>query len=57
VLELINNKIVVYLRAMEQVDPVTYGVFTGTCAQVIADNNEQVKKRKKKPEAVTEQPE
>jgi hypothetical protein len=50
VLTILNDKIVVYLRAMEQVDPVTYGVFTSTCAQIIADNNEQVKKRGKKPE-------
>ncbi len=57
VLGIINDKIVVYLRAMEQVDPAAYGVFTGTCAQMIADNNEQVKKRGKKPEqeAATEQ--
>jgi hypothetical protein len=50
VLAILNDKIVVYLRAMEQVDPVTFGVFANTCAQVIADNNEQVKKRGKKPE-------
>ena len=50
VLGIVNDKIVVYLRAMEQVDAATYGVFTGTCAQMIADNNEQVKKRKSKPE-------
>lgn len=57
VLGIINDKIVIYLRAMVQVDPATYGVFTSTCAQVIADNNEQVKKRGKKPEleAVAEQ--
>lgn len=50
VLGIINDKIVVYLCAMEQVDPATYAVFTGTFAQMIADNNEQVKKRSKKPE-------
>ena len=50
VVELINNKILVYLGAMQQVDPVTFGVFASTCAQIIADNNEQVKKRGKKPE-------
>lgn len=57
VLAILNDKIVVYFRAMEQVDPATYSVFTSTCAQMIADNNEQVKKRGKKPElkAVTEQ--
>jgi len=50
VVDILNNKIVVYLRAMEQVDPAKFGVFTNTCAQIIADNNEQVKKRKGKPE-------
>lgn len=57
VLAILNDKIVTYLRAMEQVDPPTYGVFANTCAQMIADNNEQVKKRKtkEKPEAVVEQ--
>jgi hypothetical protein len=54
VLGIINDKIVVYLRAMEQVDPATYGAFTSTCAQMIADNNEQVKKRNKKPEPAPE---
>lgn len=54
VLAILNDKIVVYLRAMEQVDPATYGVFTSTCAQMIADNNEQVKKRKGKPEQEAE---
>jgi hypothetical protein len=38
---------------MEQVDPAKFGVFTNTCAQIIADNNEQVKKRKGKPEPET----
>jgi hypothetical protein len=57
VLAILNDKIVVYLRAMGQVNPATFGVFTSICAQIIDDNNEQVKKRKKKPEpeAVTEQ--
>jgi hypothetical protein len=50
VVDILNNKIVVYLRAMEQVDPAKFGVFTNICAQIIADNNEQVKKRKGKPE-------
>jgi len=50
VVDILNNKIVVYLRAMEQVNPATFGVFTNICAQIIADNNEQVKKRKGKPE-------
>ena len=48
VVSIINNKLVVYLRAMEQVDEPTYGEFARTLAQIIADNNEQVKKRYKK---------
>ena len=55
VLVLLNDKIVVYLRAMEQVNPAIFGVFAGTCAQIIADNNEQVKKRQQKPEVITEE--
>ncbi len=50
VVTIINDKIVVYLRAMEQVNPETFGVFASTCGQIIADNNEQVKRRSKKPE-------
>lgn len=48
VVSILNDKIVVYLRAMEQVNPETFGVFAGTIAQIIADNNEQVKKRQQK---------
>ena len=50
VLAILNDKIVIYLRAMEQVNPETFGVFTSTIAQIIADTNEQVKKRKQKPD-------
>ena len=50
VLAILNDKIVVYLRAMEQVNPATYGVYASTVAQIIADNNEQVKKRQQKPD-------
>ena len=50
VLTIINDKIVVYLRAMEQVNPAAYGVFAATAAQIITDTNEQVKKRKQKPD-------
>lgn len=49
---IINDRLVVYLRAMEQVDETTYGEFVRTLAQLIADNNEQVKKRRKKPVVV-----
>jgi hypothetical protein len=47
VLAILNDKIVVYLRAMGQVNPATFGVFTSICAQIIADNNEQVKNGRK----------
>ena len=50
VLDIINDQIVVYLRAMEQVDEPTYGAFARTIAEIIADNNEVVKKRSKKKE-------
>jgi hypothetical protein len=53
VLLIINDKLVVYLRAMIQVDEATYGDFARTVAQIIADNNEMVKKRRKKPEPLT----
>jgi len=49
---LINDKIVVYLRAMEVVDAETYGAFARTIATIIAENNEVVKKRRKKEEPV-----
>ncbi len=52
VLAIINDKLVVYLRAMIQVNEPTYGDFARTVAQIIADNNEVVKKRRKKPEPV-----
>jgi len=48
VLAIINEKIVIYMRAMEIVVPETHGAFARTLAQIIADNNEQVKKRKNK---------
>jgi len=54
VLNIINDQLVVYLRAMVQVDGETYGSFGNTIAQIIADNNEVVKKRGKK-QASTEQ--
>jgi hypothetical protein len=48
VIAIINDKIVVYLRAMALVDEANYGAFARTIATIIADNNEVVKKRKKK---------
>lgn len=50
VVVIINDKLVIYLRAMIQVDETKYGKLTRTIAQLINDNNEIVKKRKKKPE-------
>jgi hypothetical protein len=51
VVNLINQKLVVYLLAMEQVTPETYGSLARTVAEIIADNNEVVKRRRKKTEA------
>ena len=50
----INDKIVAYLRATEVVEEETQGTFAGTIAIIIAENNEAVKKRRRKNEAVTE---
>ncbi len=50
VLAIINDKIVIYLRAMEVVDEPNYGAFARTIATIIAENNEVVKKRRKKDE-------
>lgn len=52
VVTIINDKTVVYLRAMFQVDEPTYGDFARTITMIIADNNEMVKKRRKKPAPV-----
>jgi len=46
----INDQLVVFLRAMIQVDETTYGDFSRTIATIIATTNEEVKKRRKKPE-------
>lgn len=48
VLDIVNDKVVIYMRAMELVDNVNYGAFARTIAEIIDDNNEQVKKRRKK---------
>ncbi len=50
VVTVINDQLVVYLRAMIQVDGETYGDFARTVAEIIDDNNVVVKKRKKKEE-------
>jgi hypothetical protein len=48
VVKMINDKLVVYLRAMMQADDATYGDFGRTVGQIIADNNEVVKRRRNK---------
>lgn len=55
VVELVNNKIMVYLQAMQQANPDTFGVLAATCAQIIAENNEQVRRRQQKPEPAAPQ--
>ena len=47
VVEIINKKLVPYLNVMEQLDDATYGAFARTLAEIIANNNEVVKKRRK----------
>lgn len=49
--KLINTKLVVYLRAMIQVNEEMYGAFARTVAEIIASNNVAVKKRSKKYDA------
>ena len=55
ILSIINEDLVVYLKAMIQVDEVKYGELTRTIAQIIGDNNVIVKKRQKKSEPIVEQ--
>jgi len=52
IVETVNNQLVVYMRAMSQVNEAVYGDFARTLAEIIADNNEVVKKRAKKTEPV-----
>jgi len=54
VVNLINDKLVVYLRAMMQVNDATYGDIGRTVGEIIDANNEVVKKRRKKPEPAAE---
>jgi hypothetical protein len=54
VLSIINDKLIVYLQAMVQVNQQKYGEFGGTVAQVINDINVQIKKRRKNAEASSE---
>jgi len=50
VIAIINDRLVVYLRAMQQVNPAMFGEFADTIAVIIAENNETVKRRREKPE-------
>lgn len=54
VITIINDKLVIYLRAMVQVDQAKYEEFTTTVAQIIDDMNVIVKKRRKEKEPVSE---
>ncbi len=53
VLAIINDQVVVYLRAMSQVDPGLYGDLTRTLNEIISESNIQVKKRTKKTASVS----
>jgi hypothetical protein len=44
----INENLVVYLNAMQQVNAEMYGEFANTIKVIIAENNETVKRRTKK---------
>lgn len=50
VLDITNDKLVVYLRAMMQLDEATFGNFSRTVGEIVAENNETVKRRRKKTE-------
>lgn len=50
VTDIINKRLSVYLNAMLQVDPEKYEGFVRHVAQIVADNNQRVKNRRKKPE-------
>lgn len=48
VISIINNKIVLHLKAMQQVNKELYGKLALTVSQIINDTNQAVKKRNKK---------
>lgn len=52
VVKLINDKLVVYLRAMQQVNEAEYGSFARTVNEIIETNNEAVKRRSNHKEEV-----
>lgn len=47
ILSIINDKLIVHLRAMVNIDETKYGEFAATVAQIIDDINLGIKKRKK----------
>lgn len=48
VLNIINKQLVPYLNVMVQLEETSYGDYARTIAEIIATNNEQVKKRRNK---------
>ena len=56
ILAIINDKLVVYLRAMVNVDSSKYGALTATIKQLIDDMNVIIKKRKKENVSTEETP-
>ena len=52
VVSLINDELVVYLRAMVQVNETVYGHFTRTVGEIIESNNITVRKRSNKHEGI-----
>lgn len=55
VIQLINQKLIFYLKGMWAVDEETYGALGRNIAQIIKDNNENVKKRANKKEEEQEE--
>jgi hypothetical protein len=51
VVKVINEQLVIHLRSKILEDEATYGDFVRTVGQIIADNNEVVKRRRNKAEA------
>ncbi len=54
VVKIINDQLVIYLRAMVMVNEAQYGNLTRTIATIINDNNEVVRKRRKQESNTTE---
>ncbi|WP_372644563.1 DUF6261 family protein [Ancylomarina sp.] len=52
VVSIINDKIVVYLRAMQQANGAVYGELAQTVSQIISDANQAIKRRAKKDKEV-----